>query len=87
MSYICIFAQATRASDEADNRKPTRHIGVCFAADVLKRCKQTILVLRKTTTSYTVASIVSDEKSATLRENVARLCLTLRPLNGPIATV
>ena len=66
---------------------PPDTVGVCFAADVLKRCKQTILVLRETTTSYTAASIIPDEKSITLRDNLARLCVALRPVSGPPATV
>jgi hypothetical protein len=65
---------------------PTRHSRRMLCCR-RKRCKHTIPVLSETTTSYTVASMVPDEKSTTLRKNVAHLCLTLRPLNGPIATV
>ena len=66
---------------------PPEVVGVSFAADVLKRCKQSILVLRETTTSFTMASIIPDEKSATLRDNLASLCVQLHPLDGPPATV
>ena len=69
-----------------NSETPPNRVGVSFAADVLKRCKQTILILRETTTSFTTASIISDEKSATLRDNLARLCIALRPTSGPHVT-
>ena len=70
-----------------NSETPPNRVGVSFAADVLKRCKQTILILRETTTSFTTASIISDEKSATLRDNLARLCIPLRPTSGPHVTI
>ena len=66
---------------------PPAVVGTSFAADVLKRNKQAILVLRETSTSYTVASIVPDEKTNSLRETIARLCLDLRHVSGLPATV
>ena len=62
-------------------------VSTFFAADVLIRNKQAILVLRKTSTSYTVASIVPDKKTNSLRETIARLCLDLRPISRPPVTV
>ena len=50
---------------------PTETIGLSFAADILKRERQLVLILRETVTSYTKASIVHDEKQTTLREAVA----------------
>ena len=70
-----------------NSETPPNRVGVSFAADVLKRCKQIILILRETTTSFTTASIISDEKSATLRDNLARLCIPLRPTSGPHVTI
>jgi hypothetical protein len=46
--------------------EPPKDVGVSFAADVLKRCKQTIIVVRETTTSFTETSIIHDEKANTL---------------------
>ncbi|CAB4018232.1 Hypothetical predicted protein, partial [Paramuricea clavata] len=40
--------------------EPPKVVGVSFAADVLKRCKQTIIVVRETTTSFTATSIIHD---------------------------
>ena len=75
----------TLTKHTSDN--PPDVVGISFAADVLRRCKQVILLLRETTTSYTSASIIPDEKSATLRHNLAHLCVGLRPLSGPPVTI
>ena len=58
-----------------------------FAADILKRDRQLILLLRKTVTSYTAASIVSYEKQSTLREASACLETELHPLDGHPAVI
>ena len=67
--------------------EPPKVVGVSFAADVLKRCKQTIIVVRETTTSFTATSIIHDEKANTLRDALAKLCSELHPLEGPPAII
>ena len=62
-------------------------IGVNFAADVMRRNKQLILLLRESVTSYTVAQIIPDEKSDTLRDTLLQLCMELHPLDRPIAVI
>ena len=62
---------------------PPESIGVSFAADILKRDRQFIFLLRKTVTSYTAACIVSYEKQTTLREASACLATKLIPLDSP----
>jgi hypothetical protein len=66
---------------------PPKIVGVSFAADVLKRCKQTIIVVRETTTSFTATSIIHDEKANTLCDALAKLCSELHPLEGPPAII
>ena len=66
---------------------PQESIGVSFAADILKRDRQLILLLRKIVTSYTAACIVSYEKQTTLREASACLATELYPLDGPPAVI
>ena len=66
---------------------PPESIRVSFAADILKRDRQLILLLRKTVTSYTAACIVSYEKQTTLREASACLATDLHPLDGPPAVI
>ena len=66
---------------------PPESIAVSFAADILKRDRQLILLLRKTVTSYTAACIISYEKQTTLREASACLATELHPLDGPPAVI
>ena len=66
---------------------PPETIGLSFAADILKRERQLILVMRETVTSYTTACIVHDEKQTTLKEALACLATELHPLDGPPAVI
>ena len=66
---------------------PPEAVGISFAADVLKRERQKILVVRETVTSYTSAYLLKDERHETLREGLINLCVPLRPLDGPIAVI
>ena len=58
-----------------------------FAADIIRRCCQFILLLRECATSYTTSCLVPDEKSDTLRDAPARLVVGLHPLDGPQAVI
>ena len=66
---------------------PPSVVGVSFAADVIKRSRQLIFVLRETVTSYTVSMLISDERKETLCSALLQLCTPLRPLDGPLAVV
>ena len=66
---------------------PPEVIGVAFAADVIKRERQLILVLRETVTSYTEACLVESERHSDLRDALIQMCIGLRPLDGPMAVV
>ena len=66
---------------------PPEVVGVSFAADIIRRCCQFILVLRECTTSYTTSCLVPDEKSDTLRDALVRLVVGLHPLDGPQAVI
>ena len=66
---------------------PPEVVGVFFAADIIKRSRQRVLLLRESTTSYTVSCIVPDEKSDTLRDALARLVVGLHPLDRPKAVI
>ena len=50
-----------------------------YSADVMRRFKQFILVLRDTFSSYTSASIMSDEQHGSLRSNLIVMISALRP--------
>ena len=66
---------------------PPETVGVSFAADVLKRERQLILILRETVTSYTSTCLINDEKQGTLRDALACLSTELHPLDGPCAVI
>ena len=67
--------------------EPPESIGYQFSADVMRRERQFIFVLRETVTSYTVAKLIDDERRDTLRNTLLELALDLVPLDGPSAVV
>ena len=67
--------------------EPTDSVGRFFAADVMIRSRQKVLVLRETVTSFTTACFVENEQHITLNDALIRLCVELRPLDGPFAVV
>jgi len=63
--------------------------GVCiqFACDVIRRERQFILVLRDVVTSYTWSLIISNEQADSLREGILKLCIPIRPTDGPSSVI
>ena len=57
------------------------------AVGILKRSRKLILVLRESVTSYTSTMVIEDERHHTLRDALLRLCIQLRPLDGPPAVI
>lgn len=72
---------------EQSTGDPPPTIGSIFAADVIKRERQLILVIREYVTSYTLALHIDNERHETLRDALLRLCVELRPLDGPFTIV
>ena len=62
-------------------------VGVSFAADVIRRYRQLILVLRECTTSFTASCLVHDEKHDTLRDALTQLIVGLNPLDCATAII
>ena len=56
-------------------------VGFTFAADVMRRYRQFILILRETATSYTLTTCISSEKHEELRNGLMILCAQLCPLS------
>ena len=56
---------------------PPKSIGVNFAADVMRRYRQYLFILRETVTSYTTTALVDDERRDTLRNVIITLCSQL----------
>ena len=57
-------------------------IATNFAADVIERSTQKILVVRENLSQYTRATIIPDQKSGTLRDALASMILDLIPDTG-----
>jgi hypothetical protein len=72
---------------EQDSADPPKSVGISFAADVLKREQQLVLVVRECVTSFKLTALLEDERKDTLRDALVQLCVELRPLDGPRAVV
>ena len=75
----CLVEQSSTDSPDA--------VGISFAADVVKRYCQLILVLCETTTSFTSSCLIENEQRETLRAGLIRLSLEMHPIAGPCAVV
>lgn len=67
--------------------EPPDTVGISFAADIVKRYKQLILLVRECSTSYTLTSMVPDERKDTLRDALIKLVVGFCPLDGPFAII
>ena len=81
-SCAAIRSSPTARIDQSTSPPPDA-IGRPFAADVIKRSRQLIFVLRETVTSYTSSVSLEDERHQTLRDAIVKLCLELRPYGWP----
>ena len=87
----CHSCEAIRCSptariDQSTSPAP-EGIGRSFAADVIKRSRQLIFLLRETVTSYTSSLFLENECHQTLRDAIVRLYLEMRPMDGPPAVL
>jgi hypothetical protein len=69
---------------EQSTSEPPNHIGMSFAADVMKRNKQLVLVVRETVSSFTVTMFVRGEGKEPLREALLVLCLPIKTCHGKV---
>ncbi len=69
------------------SQPPPDCIGVSFAADVMRRCRQFIFVLRETVSSFTVTCIIPDERHESLRDALIMCCAEIRSLGDSGSSV
>ena len=82
--YLCAsLHKVPQMIQEQSTSDPPVSIGHLFSADVMKRNRQLVLVLREYVTSYTVSTLIENESSITLRDALLRLVIDLNPLDGP----
>lgn len=72
---------------EQSTSDPPEGIGLSFAADVIKRYRQLMLIVRETSGSYTSSFVLNNERRESLRAGLLRLCLELRPLACPPSVI
>ena len=65
---------------EQSTSEPPITVGVSFAADVMRRYRQCILILRETVTSYTSSTLIPSESKADLCDGLLILCAEVRRL-------
>ena len=86
--HVCAsLYKAPKHIIEQSSQDPPPSAGVSFAADVLKRCRQLVLVIRECTTSYTLTCLIESESASCLRDGIISLCIGLVPLDGPLAVI
>ena len=72
---------------EQSTMPPPERLGVFFAADIMRRCRQYLLVLRETMSSYTRALLVADERGDTLRAALLTLAAEFLVHGGAALTI
>ena len=82
---LCSFLKEVPSSlvEQSTYDHPDR-FNISIDAEVIKRYRQLILVVRETSTSFTAACLLDDERRDLIRSGLLRLCLRLRPLPGPL---
>ena len=86
--HICISTKKMnyiKPPASTSNSPPT--IGLSFAADVMRRERQFVLVLRETVTSDTKACFIENEDHSSLRDGIIQLSVGMIPLDGPSAII
>lgn len=72
---------------EQGSSDPPETVGSTFAADVLKRERQLILVIRECVTSFTFTKLIESERHLDLRDAIIQLLAEVHPLDGPFAVI
>ena len=86
--HQCASLRATpRHIIKQSTSDPPAGVGISFAADILRRNRQLILVVRETVTSFTLTRLISCERQEELRDTLICLCSDLTPLQGPFAVI
>ena len=66
---------------------PPDKIGLSFACDIMRRYKQFIMILRESSSSFTMTSLIDSEKHDHVRDSLLIMCAELRPLGDDQVTI
>lgn len=72
---------------EQSSSDPPETVGSAFAADVLKRERQLVLVIRECVTYFTFTKVIETERHQKLRDAFIQLLAKVHPLDGPFAVI
>ena len=81
------LAKMPMASLKFSSVDPPAVVGISFAADIMRRHHQYILLVRETVTSWTDALLLADEGAATVYAGLVIMCVGLRPADGAFAVI
>ena len=82
--YTCAALKNIPAKFHQQSTTAPSKVGSTFAADVMRESGQYVLLLRESISSFTDATLLQDEKAATLRDGIVTLASRLRsPLSQP----
>jgi len=79
--------QTPKMREEQSSSPPPDAVGISFAADVVKRSRQLILVLHECVTSFTATTLLEAERHNTLCDALIRLRVQMCPLNRLSAVI
>jgi hypothetical protein len=86
--YQCAALSKTpKVCVEQTSPDPPETIRSSFAADVLKRERQLVLVIWECVTSYTYTNLIESERHQDLRDAMLQLLAEVHPLDGPYAVI
>ena len=91
VSTVCPVCAAVKEIPSAmileSTDPPPNVVGGRFAADVIKRWSQKILIIRETVTSYTLAELIPREDKESIENALVKMCNLLRPSSASTATI
>ena len=86
--HICASLQSSpKALIEQSTGHPPERVGIMFAADVMRREQQLVLVVREYVTSLTKTMFIDNERHECLRDAIITCCIDMCPLDGPPCVV
>ena len=81
-SHCAALKQLPKEVEEFSTSAPPSCPGTAFACDIMCRAQQKVMVIRDTFSSFTIAKIVTDEKTDTLRNAMLECTAELKSKSG-----
>ena len=86
--HLCAsLATFEHARKEQSTSDPPDGVCIQFAADVIRRERQYVFLLRDVVTSYTWSLLIDNEQAKSLRDALIKLLIPNKPIDGPPSVV